>query len=60
MKRSEERILTTHVGSLPRPPELLDASKQGSPEYEEILRRAVCEVVQKQADGGSGGGRPLS
>ena len=52
MKRSEERILTTHVGSLPRPPELLDASKQGSPEYEEILRRAVCEVVQKQADVG--------
>ena len=25
MKRSTERILTTHVGSLPRPPELLEA-----------------------------------
>jgi 5-methyltetrahydropteroyltriglutamate--homocysteine methyltransferase len=24
MKRSTERILTTHVGSLPRPPDLLD------------------------------------
>ncbi len=23
MKRSNDRILTTHVGSLPRPPELL-------------------------------------
>lgn len=25
MKRSTERILTTHTGSLPRPPELMKA-----------------------------------
>ena len=34
MKRSTERILTTHVGSLPRPPDLLDmiqAKEQGGP-----------------------------
>jgi hypothetical protein len=27
MKRRTDRILTTHVGSLPRPPELLDMMK---------------------------------
>jgi 5-methyltetrahydropteroyltriglutamate--homocysteine methyltransferase len=34
MQRSTERILTTHVGSLPRPPDLLEminAKKEGRP-----------------------------
>jgi hypothetical protein len=29
MKHSVDRILTTHAGSLPRPPELLDVLKSG-------------------------------
>ena len=34
MKQSTERIFTTHVGSLPRPPDLLEmiqAKEQGQP-----------------------------
>ncbi|MPY71017.1 MAG: methionine synthase [Alphaproteobacteria bacterium] len=53
MRRSTDRILTTHVGSLPRPPALLEAmrnGKQGSVEYETELSRAVTEVVKKQVD----------
>ena len=58
MKRSEKRILTTHVGSLVRTPELKALSKSGkdraaetpsSETYEEILKRATAEVVKKQA-----------
>jgi 5-methyltetrahydropteroyltriglutamate--homocysteine methyltransferase len=56
MRRSQERILTTHVGSLVRPAELRelgaaaenDASKQ--PAYESALQRAITGVVKKQAD----------
>jgi 5-methyltetrahydropteroyltriglutamate--homocysteine methyltransferase len=54
MKRSEHRILTTHVGSLVRPQELLGLSaeaKQGTATqpYEDLLRRSVAEIVQAQA-----------
>ncbi len=59
MKRSTERILTTHVGSLARPHDLLElVQKQvnGEPYDEEALagitRRAVADVVRKQADNG--------
>lgn len=58
MKRSEHRILTTHVGSLIRPQELRDlaAAASASPEnkqkYEEGLRKAVADVVQRQAKAG--------
>src|SRR3954470_8862622 len=63
MKRSETRILTTHVGSLPRPPELLEAvaalgSTDGGPSpsaqatYETILRDAVATIVRQQAEVG--------
>ncbi len=37
MKRSTDRILTTHVGSLPVPPDLT----------EDTLRDAVADVVRK-------------
>ena len=59
MRRSEERILTTHTGSLPRPPELtrlyvrrargesVDAS-----ELENLGRAALRRIVRKQADAG--------
>ncbi len=59
MKRSTERILTTHVGSLIRPPELLPflRAKQGRQSYDEAaygdcLRRTVAQVVRQQADAG--------
>src|SRR5262245_57387381 len=57
MKRSTSRILTTHVGSLPRPADLLemmDAGGKGGGSdpkaYEQRLRAAVSEVVDKQVE----------
>ncbi|HWP27136.1 MAG TPA: cobalamin-independent methionine synthase II family protein [Xanthobacteraceae bacterium] len=59
MKRSVNRILTTHVGSLIRPPELLEfyrAKQNGLPyselEFEKCLRDSVAAVVKKQAEVG--------
>ena len=55
MKRSTERILTTHTGSIPRPPELLALSgtQVGPPKdraaYVERLREAVAGIVRRQA-----------
>ena len=55
MKRSEDRILTTHVGSLPRPKALTDLGgyMKGPPTdpvaYAAKLRESVAEVVKKQA-----------
>ena len=57
--RSEGRILVTHVGSLPRPPELLAFltardRKQGYDEsaLRACLTQAVKDVVRKQAEHG--------
>jgi 5-methyltetrahydropteroyltriglutamate--homocysteine methyltransferase len=59
MKRSAERILTTHAGSLPRPPELfamINRRVQHEPvdeaEFTERLRRSVNDMVTKQAECG--------
>ena len=58
MKRSQDRILTTHVGSLPRPDALLELSNYriGPPsdpaEYERRRTLAVAEVVRQQAQVG--------
>jgi 5-methyltetrahydropteroyltriglutamate--homocysteine methyltransferase len=58
MKRSTDRILTTHVGSIVRPQALLDLAgfKLGPPKdpahYAEVLRAAVAEVVRQQAQAG--------
>src|SRR5262249_8507736 len=52
MKRSTNRILTTHVGSLPRPADLLDM-QDGSSEpkgYEQSGGSPVGEIVSKQAE----------
>jgi 5-methyltetrahydropteroyltriglutamate--homocysteine methyltransferase len=59
VKRSAERFLTTHTGSLPRPPDLIRmmyAKEEGVPVDPAALARrirsAVEEVVRKQAEAG--------
>jgi 5-methyltetrahydropteroyltriglutamate--homocysteine methyltransferase len=59
MKRSTERILTTHVGSLIRPQplqEFLRARQAGKDydcaAYDACLRRSVADVVKRQAEAG--------
>jgi 5-methyltetrahydropteroyltriglutamate--homocysteine methyltransferase len=59
MKRSTERILTTHCGSLPRPHDLLDMMKaklDGAPyderAYDARVRSAVAEIVARQVECG--------
>ena len=59
MKRSTSRILTTHVGSLIRPPALQDflrAKQGGKPfdpaAYDKCLADSVTEVVHQQVDAG--------
>lgn len=59
MAQTTERILTTHVGSLPRPKHLLDLMKAklaGEPveqeRYESVVRRAVEECVARQVETG--------
>jgi len=59
MRRSSERILTTHCGSLARPKDLLDlmrARVSGAPYDQEAYSRrvqsAVAEVVRKQIESG--------
>ncbi len=56
MKHSTERILTTHAGSLPRPPELLALMQTGGAKaFDQAddaarLRQAVSEIVHKQCE----------
>ena len=51
-----DRIRTTHVGSLPRTPELLEANNKraegaiSEEQYFEILQSSVDEVVKRQVD----------
>jgi len=59
MKRSTERILTTHVGSLPRPDDLIRtmfAKQEGVPvdpvALEARTRLAVAATVKRQLDAG--------
>jgi 5-methyltetrahydropteroyltriglutamate--homocysteine methyltransferase len=59
MKRSTDRILTTHTGSLPRPPglvELLRRLDAGEPldsqEFDAAVRAAVAGVVRQQVAAG--------
>src|SRR5215471_15111157 len=55
MKRSDERILTSHAGSLPRPDDLIELNRarqsgESTDEaaYQERLRAAVGDVVRRQ------------
>ena len=57
MKTSTDRILTTHVGSLPRPDAVFDALKrreQGegddAAERSRVIREAVARAVRRQAE----------
>ena len=58
MTRSGSRILTTHVGSLVRPAELLECSQaakessRAQARYEHTLRGAVAHVVHQQIKAG--------
>jgi 5-methyltetrahydropteroyltriglutamate--homocysteine methyltransferase len=59
MKRSMERILTTHVGSLTRPVEIVDAMRArvnqepyDAQRFAENLRQGVADVVRKQSEVG--------
>jgi 5-methyltetrahydropteroyltriglutamate--homocysteine methyltransferase len=54
MKRSVGRILTTHVGSLPRPDDLmaLYASNASDDKLQPRLRAAVGDIVRQQAESG--------
>jgi len=59
MKTSQDRILTTHVGSLPRPPELKEllVRKDQSQSYDKealdrLTRQAVVDIVRRQAQTG--------
>jgi 5-methyltetrahydropteroyltriglutamate--homocysteine methyltransferase len=55
MKRSNDRILTTHVGSLVRPKELRELAPAGQEpkdlaQYNAALSRTTTDVVRKQAE----------
>ena len=59
MKSSAERILTTHVGSLPRPPALLDlllAREEGravdESDFETRAAEAVDDILRQQIESG--------
>src|SRR6201982_3520228 len=59
MRRSEDRILTTHTGSLPRPPELTRlyvrrarGESVDSAELDRLGRTALRGIVRKQAEAG--------
>ena len=59
MQRSQDRFLTTHTGSLPRPDDLIKmmyAKEEGVPvdavALAERVRSAVAELVAKQAEAG--------
>src|SRR4051794_28571554 len=59
MKRSTDRIITTHVGSLPRPHDLLDVLNEkvngrpyDAPAFEALVKSTINDVVKRQADAG--------
>src|ERR1700680_195872 len=59
MKLSTDRILTTHVGSLPRPQDVVDllfAQDRGEAyeagKFDDTMKRAVGDVVNRQSEAG--------
>jgi 5-methyltetrahydropteroyltriglutamate--homocysteine methyltransferase len=54
VKHSTDRILTTHVGSLPRPKDLIELYRKNAPDAVLLprVKSAVAEVVKQQRDAG--------
>ncbi len=54
MKRSTNRILTTHVGSLPRPSDLVELYRDNAPDDGLLprLRSAIADIVHRQVESG--------
>src|SRR3979409_1822987 len=55
MRRSTERILVSHAGTLPRPPEIVQLMGQGPSGEAELsakLPAAVAAIVRRQVDAG--------
>jgi hypothetical protein len=59
MRRSTDRIRTTHTGSLPRPPDMLETLHQLAAghfidlaAYESALTRHVADIVKRQVERG--------
>jgi 5-methyltetrahydropteroyltriglutamate--homocysteine methyltransferase len=54
MQRSLQRILTTHVGSLPRPDQLVQLYRDdaSASTLEPVLKRAIADTVRKQIEVG--------
>ena len=54
MKRSTDRILTTHVGSLPRPTDLMQLYRDDAPDQKLLprLESAIRDVVRQQVESG--------
>jgi 5-methyltetrahydropteroyltriglutamate--homocysteine methyltransferase len=59
IQQNTDRIQTTHIGSLPRPHDLLDVMKakyNGKPfdqkEYDALLTKSVSDSVRKQSESG--------
>ena len=58
MRRSTDRLLTTHVGSLVRPPELIRLSAEARddperrPAYLEALQRETTDIIRRQVHTG--------
>jgi 5-methyltetrahydropteroyltriglutamate--homocysteine methyltransferase len=59
LQQNSDRIQTTHIGSLPRPHDLLDIMKAklnkqpyDEGKYQRLLTKAVADTIRKQADCG--------
>jgi 5-methyltetrahydropteroyltriglutamate--homocysteine methyltransferase len=59
MRNSRERVVTSHVGSLPRPDNLIEANRareagesKDEAAFQKVLREAVLDVVKRQKDAG--------
>lgn len=59
MTTNDDRIRTTHIGSLPRPPELLDLLTKrqdgeavDDDEWDATVADATCDIVERQAEVG--------
>src|SRR5215211_4489264 len=55
MRRSTDRILVSHAGTLPRPPDivqLLAKGAEGEAELAQKLPAAVADIVRKQVEAG--------